>query len=146
MSSTTIQPPPPVPRRAVFHFRPKMRRNRRAVLVACPDARPPAYQAVVGCARAGLLDAFLTAYYYKRRPAALAGLGGVAPVRSSGSTAAAGGGTSPRSLRTESCSSWGFDLALAAERRVSVTAARKLAWRSRAGGAAGSTGPSTACW
>ena len=34
------------------------------VLVACPDARPPAYQAVVGLARAGLLEGFLTSYYY----------------------------------------------------------------------------------
>ncbi|MHC5537470.1 glycosyltransferase [Singulisphaera rosea] len=35
------------------------------VLVACPDARPPAYQAVVGLSRAGMLDRFLTAYYYR---------------------------------------------------------------------------------
>jgi glycosyl transferase family 1/glycosyl transferase family 4 len=36
------------------------------VLVACPDARPPAYQAVVGLSRAGLLGQFLTASYYDR--------------------------------------------------------------------------------
>jgi glycosyltransferase involved in cell wall biosynthesis len=36
------------------------------VLVACPDARPPAYQAVVGLSRAGLLGRFLTASYYDR--------------------------------------------------------------------------------
>jgi glycosyltransferase involved in cell wall biosynthesis len=34
------------------------------VLVACPDARPPAYQAVIGLDRAGLLDRFVTATYY----------------------------------------------------------------------------------
>ena len=34
------------------------------VIVACPDARPPAYQAVVGLARAGLLHSFWTAFYY----------------------------------------------------------------------------------
>jgi glycosyltransferase involved in cell wall biosynthesis len=34
------------------------------VLVACPDARPPAYQAVVGLSRAGLLGQFVTASYY----------------------------------------------------------------------------------
>jgi glycosyltransferase involved in cell wall biosynthesis len=34
------------------------------VAVGCPDARPPAYQAVVGLARAGMLDGFLTAFYY----------------------------------------------------------------------------------
>src|SRR5262249_58725895 len=36
------------------------------VLVACPDARPPAYQAVIGLSRAGLLGQFLTASYYDR--------------------------------------------------------------------------------
>jgi len=34
------------------------------VLVACPDARPPAYQAVIGLHNAGLLQTFLTSYYY----------------------------------------------------------------------------------
>ena len=36
------------------------------VLVACPDARPPAYQAVIGLDRAGLLGGFVTASYYDR--------------------------------------------------------------------------------
>ncbi len=36
----------------------------RSVLVACPDARPPAYQAVVGLAHSGWLEEFQTAYYY----------------------------------------------------------------------------------
>ncbi len=35
-----------------------------SVLVACPDARPPAYQAVIGFAEAGLLDRFVTGFYY----------------------------------------------------------------------------------
>ena len=35
-----------------------------SVLVACPDARPPAYQAVVGLNRAELLRAFVTSCYY----------------------------------------------------------------------------------
>jgi starch synthase len=39
-------------------------RPTRRILVGCPDARPPAYQAVVGLARAGRLDRFLTAFYY----------------------------------------------------------------------------------
>ncbi len=33
-------------------------------MVACPDARPPAYQAVIGLERAGLLHSFLTSSYY----------------------------------------------------------------------------------
>ncbi len=35
-----------------------------SVLVACPDARPPAYEAVVGFAEAGKLDYFVTGFYY----------------------------------------------------------------------------------
>jgi glycosyltransferase involved in cell wall biosynthesis len=40
------------------------RESTRRVLVACPDARPPAYQAVIGVDRAGLLGGFLTSTYY----------------------------------------------------------------------------------
>lgn len=36
-----------------------------SVFVACPDARPPAYQAVVGFSNANLLDRFLTGFYYR---------------------------------------------------------------------------------
>jgi glycosyltransferase involved in cell wall biosynthesis len=35
-----------------------------SVVVACPDARPPAYQAVIGLGKAGLLQRFLTSSYY----------------------------------------------------------------------------------
>ena len=34
-------------------------------LVACPDSRPPAYQAVIGLDRAGMLERFVTSFYYK---------------------------------------------------------------------------------
>ncbi|WP_240907412.1 glycosyltransferase family 4 protein [Paludisphaera rhizosphaerae] len=37
---------------------------RDSVVVACPDARPPAYQAVVGLARAGMLRRFVTSFYH----------------------------------------------------------------------------------
>jgi starch synthase len=37
---------------------------RRSILVACPDARPPAYEAVVGLADANALGRFVTGYYY----------------------------------------------------------------------------------
>lgn len=40
------------------------RTYRDSVVVACPDARPPAYQAVVGLARAGMLGRFVTSYYH----------------------------------------------------------------------------------
>jgi alpha-maltose-1-phosphate synthase len=35
-----------------------------SILIACPDARPPAYQAVVGLSRAKLLRTFVTSCYY----------------------------------------------------------------------------------
>jgi len=41
-----------------------VKHNIRGVLVACPDARPPAYQAVVGLHRAGLLGGLVTSGYY----------------------------------------------------------------------------------
>ena len=41
----------------------------RDVVVACPDARPPAYQAVIGLDRVGRLDRFVTGFYHRgKRP------------------------------------------------------------------------------
>ena len=37
----------------------------RDVVVACPDARPPAYQAVIGLDRVGRLDRFVTGFYHR---------------------------------------------------------------------------------
>ncbi len=51
------------------------------VLVACPDARPPAYQAVVGLSRAGLLDRFVTSSYYNPAGAFAGLLRRIAPRR-----------------------------------------------------------------
>lgn len=45
-----------------------------SVMVGCPDARPPAYQAVAGLARSGMLGEFRTSYYY-REPGLTASLG-----------------------------------------------------------------------
>jgi glycosyltransferase involved in cell wall biosynthesis len=42
----------------------ELRQSEGTVLVACPDARPPAFQAVIGLHRAGRLRGFLTACYY----------------------------------------------------------------------------------
>lgn len=49
----SLAPPPRDPSRGV----------RDSVLVACPDARPPAYEAVAGLSRSGLLGEFVTAFY-----------------------------------------------------------------------------------
>ncbi|WP_237170479.1 glycosyltransferase family 4 protein [Paludisphaera borealis] len=40
------------------------RTSRESVVVACPDARPPAYQAAIGLGRAGMLKRFVTSYYH----------------------------------------------------------------------------------
>ncbi len=87
-----------------------------SVRIACPDARPPAYQAAVGCAEAGVLDGFVTGYYYRGGPPYL--MGRVAP----GPTARLERflrrrqepGIPPERVR--SC--WSYDLALAVERRL----------------------------
>ena len=42
----------------------KLRQSDEPVLVACPDARPPAFQAVIGLHRARDSRGFLTACYY----------------------------------------------------------------------------------
>lgn len=38
--------------------------EKKFVMVACPDARPPAYQAVIGLSQAGVLGRFVTSAYY----------------------------------------------------------------------------------
>ena len=42
----------------------KLQRSFASVLVACPDSRPPAYQAVIGLDQARELHRFVTAFYY----------------------------------------------------------------------------------
>ena len=60
-----------------------MERRRLAapVLVACPDARPPAYQSVVGLNRARLLGSFVTSTYYDRAGYLATLLRRLAPIR-----------------------------------------------------------------
>lgn len=48
-------------------------------LVACPDARPPAYQAAIALAKSERLDRFVTGFYHKRKTAALAAAERFAP-------------------------------------------------------------------
>src|SRR5271165_2548920 len=48
----------------MIEARMETRQDKGLVVVACPDARPPAYQAVIGLGRAGLLQRFLTSSYY----------------------------------------------------------------------------------
>src|SRR5262249_36798981 len=98
----------------------------RGTLVACPDSRPPAHQAVVGLARAGLVGEFLTGFYYR---------GDGLPGRL--------GRSSPRVERVfrkrqhpdvpaeRVRSAWGFDVALALENRAARLRPRVARWRTR---------------
>jgi alpha-maltose-1-phosphate synthase len=54
-----------LPQSARRTFAKVARTSQATTLVACPDARPPAYQAVVGLVRAGTLRRFVTAGYYR---------------------------------------------------------------------------------
>lgn len=50
-----------------------------SVMTACPDARPPAYQAVVGLAQNDLLQSFHTAYYHRSPRHSASPLARIAP-------------------------------------------------------------------
>ncbi len=93
---------------------PRPARAVNRVRIACPDARPPAYQAVVACARAGVLDGFLTGYYYRGGPPSL--LGRIAPGPYSRVDRILRRRHEIGIPREEVRCSWGFDLALAIER------------------------------
>lgn len=91
----------------------------KRVRIACPDARPPAYQAAIACARAGFLDGFITSYYYRGGPPRW--LGRVAPssfARLDGFLKRRHEAGIPRE-KVRSC--WSFDLALAVERRLGAS-------------------------
>ena len=51
------------------------------VLVACPDARPPAYQAVIALSEADLLDRFVTGFYHRGHGRLLETVRQLAPCR-----------------------------------------------------------------
>ena len=89
------------------------------VLVACPDARPPAYQAVVGLARSKRLHSFLTAYYHRGDGPLLSLLGRrFAHGRLARLRRILGRRHEPEIPRSKVRSAWGYDLALGLERRL----------------------------
>jgi hypothetical protein len=97
----------------------RLQRPSATVIVACPDARPPAYQAVVGLARAGQLHRFLTGYYYSGGTGPLAALSRrLIPGRFARWERILRRRHDPEIPRGQVCSSWGFDLALGLERRL----------------------------
>ncbi len=103
------------------------------VLVACPDARPPAYQAVIGLDRAGLLQTFLTSYYY-RDNARISALGRkILPKAYLRVERALRHRHDPEIPADRVRSAWSFDVALQVENRLggrSPESRRKVAkWR-----------------
>jgi len=100
-----------------------------SVLVACPDARPPGYQAVVGLARAGGLDGFLTGYYHGGGPLL------AAASRSARLRRALSRRHDAEIPMGRVRSAWSFDLALSAEARLArrLPSGRRLVarWRTR---------------
>lgn len=109
--------------------------NPPRVLVACPDARPPAYQAVIALARASLLQRFETSFYYKG-DGLLSALGRrLAPARFGRWQRVLGRRHDPEIPGSRVRSDWGYDLALRLENRLSagrVSSRREVArWRTR---------------
>lgn len=89
------------------------------VIVACPDSRPPAYQAVIGLDRAGMLERFLTAFYYKE-DGKIAGLArGLAPSRFSRWEGWLNRRRDSEIPSERVRSIWSFDLAVRVESRLS---------------------------
>ncbi|SIN91760.1 Glycosyltransferase Family 4 [Singulisphaera sp. GP187] len=88
------------------------------ILVACPDARPPAYQAVIGLAQANLLHSFHTAYYYRGvgRLGTLASR--VAPERFARLQRTLARRFDPKIPGAQVRASWGYDVALRFEEQL----------------------------
>ncbi len=89
-----------------------------SVLVACPDARPPAYQAVTGLARQGLLRRFETAYYHRGDGALLHGLKKVAAGMALNLGKFLDRRHAPEIPNERVRSRWAFDLSISVERRL----------------------------
>ena len=105
------------------------------VLVACPDARPPAYQAAIGLAESGVLDRFITGFYYGGHGPASELARRFFPCQFSRLRKALRRRHDRRIPASRVESAWSFDLALAVENRLagrgpglSHAAAR---WRTR---------------
>ena len=88
------------------------------MLVACPDARPPAYQAVIGLDRAGKLREFVTASYYDPAWPSRFILAGLHPVNSPGWSESCFAATTRKSPRPVVHTVPSFDLLLRLEARL----------------------------
>lgn len=98
------------------------------VLVACPDARPPAYEAAAGLAEAGLLQTFLTGFYHKPHGPAAQTLRSLTPCHYARWRKTLRRRHHPRIPADRVASIVRFDLALAVERRLG---SGRPEWRGR---------------
>jgi alpha-maltose-1-phosphate synthase len=105
------------------------------VLVACPDGRTPAYQAAVGLARVGRLRRFVTAFYYSGQDPFTGLIKRIAPRPFGRCERLLRRRHEPEIPARRVRSDWGFDLALAAERRMATRRPglrlRLARWRTR---------------
>jgi glycosyltransferase involved in cell wall biosynthesis len=92
--------------------------GRRSVLVACPDARPPAYEAVVGFAQAGRLDRFVTGFYHSGHGPALELARQYLPCQFARIRRALKKRQDRRIPADRVQSAWSFDVSLAVENRL----------------------------
>ncbi|MEO6807833.1 MAG: glycosyltransferase family 4 protein [Isosphaeraceae bacterium] len=106
-----------------------------SVLVACPDARPPAYNAVVGLAGAGCLQGFLTGFYYSGLGPVTSLAKGLAPCWFARGRRLLKRRHHPRIPADRVQTVLSYDLAIALERRLGSrrpAARRRVAqWRTR---------------
>ncbi|WP_422930975.1 glycosyltransferase family 4 protein [Singulisphaera sp. PoT] len=107
----------------------------RNTLVACPDARPPAYQAVIGLDQAGLLDRFLTGAYYRGTSKLLQFAGRLAPKPWAKVERVLNRRRDAEIPSERVEAAWGFDAAIQLENRLSgrwSSSRRRVArWRTR---------------
>ncbi len=89
-----------------------------SVLVACPDARPPAYQAAIGLAEAGALDHLITGFYHRGHGRALELARQLAPCQFARLRRALRKRHDRRIPAALVESAWSFDAALALENRM----------------------------
>ncbi len=105
------------------------------ILVACPDARPPAYQAVIGLAESGRLDRFVTGFYHKGHGPALGVARSLVPCQFARVRKALKKRHDRRIPADRVESAWSFDAALAVENRLAARSPRAhhavARWRTR---------------
>ena len=101
------------------------------VLVACPDARPPAYQAVIGLSRAACLDEFVTAYYHRGAIPFEAFARRIAPDRLPRLERLLRRRHDPEIPSDRVRSVWSYDVALRLEDRLASRRGPVVRWRTR---------------